>query len=61
MTESYIIKIQKWYRNLPGCRKCGSKRLAWKYICVYCYHDKYSEDCISCKNGLIHANTVHPP
>lgn len=55
--ESYIIKIQKWYRKLPGCRKCGSKRLAWKAlkICVYCYHDKYSEDCLACKENIIHS------
>lgn len=52
--DSYITKIQKWYRNLPGCVKCGSKRLAWKYICVYCYHDKHTETCIACKDGLIH-------
>lgn len=57
--ESYIIKIQKWYRKLPGCRKCPSKRLPLNAsnalkICVYCYHDKYSEDCIACKQGLIH-------
>lgn len=55
--ESYIIKIQKWYRKLPGCRKCSSKRLHFKglKICVYCYHDKYSEDCIACKEGIVHS------
>jgi hypothetical protein len=60
--ESYIIKIQKWYRKLPGCRKCASKRLPLNALnalkplklCVYCYHDKYSEDCVACKQGLIH-------
>ena len=52
--DSYIIKIQKWYRGLPGCRKCGSKRLAWKYICVYCYHGRHSENCIACEEGTLH-------
>ena len=54
MTLSYIIKIQRWYKALPGCVNCGSKHLAFKTICVYCYHDKYSDDCIACKEGLIH-------
>jgi len=52
MTELYVIKIQKWYRKLPSCRKCSSKML--KYICLYCYHDKHQEDCIACKEGLTH-------
>ena len=52
--DLHIIKIQKWFRRLPGCRKCGSKRLAWKYVCVYCYHAKHSEHCIACKQGEIH-------
>ena len=54
MNLSYIIKIQRWYKGLPGCKKCKSKRLAFKSICVYCYHDKYSENCIGCKEGLLH-------
>jgi hypothetical protein len=52
MIESYIIKIQRWYRNLPGCRKCGSKRLAWNYICVECYHDRHRDECIACNEDL---------
>ena len=50
----YASKIQKWWTNKPGCYKCGSKRLAWKYTCVYCYHDKHSDDCLACKNGNKH-------
>jgi hypothetical protein len=50
MNDSSATKIQTWYRQLPGCRKCGSKRLAWKYICVYCYHDRHINDCLSCVN-----------
>ena len=49
-----IQKIQKWYRTIPGCRKCGCKRLAWKYICVYCYHDRHSDTCEACINGFPH-------
>lgn len=40
----FVIKIQKWFRRLHKCRKCGSKYLAWKYICVYCYHDRHNGD-----------------
>jgi len=50
MNHSSVIKIQTWYRQLSGCRKCGSKRLAWEYICVYCYHDRHIDDCLPCVN-----------
>ena len=36
-----IIKIQKWSRSLPSCRKCESKALAWRYICHQCYKDRH--------------------
>ena len=53
--ESHIIRIQKWYRQLPECRKCNSKRLAFPGLCVYCYHDKYSDTCLACKDGTAHS------
>jgi len=40
MTNSIII-IQRWWRSLPGCRKCGSKNLAWRYTCHQCYYEKH--------------------
>ncbi len=49
-----IIKIQRWWKDLPGCRKCDSKRLAYNYICVYCYHDKYADICEACIKGEKH-------
>jgi len=52
----YASKIQKWWaKKNPGCYKCGSKsRLLWRHICAYCYHDKYSDDCLACKDGSKH-------
>lgn len=53
--ENQAKQIQKWWRSIPGCGKCGCKRLAWKYICVYCYHDKHSDTCDACINGQTHS------
>ncbi len=49
-----IVKIQRWWKSIPGCRKCDSKRLAYNNICVYCYHDKYADICSACIKGEKH-------
>ncbi len=44
--------IEGWWISLPECHKCGSKNLAFHYLCEECYHMKYSDicGCNKCKN-----------
>jgi len=51
-------KLQKWWKLLPECIKCGKKRrLLYKNkqrICIDCYNNKTNNECIHCKEGTPH-------
>jgi len=53
-----IIKIQRWFKRLPECYKCGSKGRIFASMCQYCYHDKYSDTCHACIYGYKHYPSI---
>ena len=52
--ETQIIKIQKWWRTLPRCSRCGD--ISNDKLCSSCKFDKYhdSDCCEVCRNDGIH-------